>query len=513
VADNAYNVMEAYVQDSWKVTPRFTLELGLRASHLPGWYERRYGVGIPVWDESQYSPTGAIADRPGLRWYAEDSSIPKTGVKRPFVFLAPRFGFAYDLSGTGDTVIRGGIGIFRFNEMQEFYTSAVTPLLGQVQQATGSIYLRNVDAWGAANPATAGRTGITAIDINDTEQPGTTSWSLTLQKRLPAQIMLEASYVGNHQFKISNCSNQCNADINTVRLGTMLADPTANGDDFRPRSQYTNVNAVLHNFYMNYHSAQFMLSRQTGNFNFMASYTFSKVLGMRIGNRAGSNGVGYYADGTEIPLRETTYGVLRNDRTHVFNVAYSWLLPKIEGNPVLNAVLGEWQISGISSLVSGAPLQTISNNGNFNIGGTLPDGSNINDAAITGSPQIRAQAVMTCDPREGLSGDQMLNPSCFQLPTPGTNGNYIQPHAVGQWYQNHDLSVFKNFSLGGVKKLQLRFSAYNFLNMAQRFPDPNNNLTLRYENGVLANADTFGILPQNNKFGRRIVQVAAKFYF
>ena len=81
--------------------------------------------------------------------------------------------------------------------------------------------------------------------------------------------------------------------------------------------------------------------------------------------------------------------------------------------------------------------------------------------------------VLTCDPREGLSGDQILNPSCFALPRPGQNGNYIFPNLRGPGYINHDFAVFKNFPMGGTRKFQFRASFTNVFNHPQRFLDDN----------------------------------------
>ena len=120
--------------------------------------------------------------------------------------------------------------------------------------------------------------------------------------------------------------------------------------------------------------------------------------------------------------------------------------------------------------------------------------------------------VLTCDPREGLSGDQLLNPSCFALPAAGSNGNYIFPNLRGPAYTNHDFAVFKNFPMGGARKFQFRASFTNVFNHPQRFFDENTNLRLQFTNGQPSNP-AFGILPRDNKFGRRIIQLAFKMYF
>jgi len=150
---------------------------------------------------------------------------------------------------------------------------------------------------------------------------------------------------------------------------------------------------------------------------------------------------------------------------------------------------------------------------NFGITGTDANGNAIaNSTFLTGSPDISAMPVLTCDPRDGVSGDRVLNGACFSLPTPGSNGNYIFPDLRGPWYTNHDFAVFKNFPMGGSRKFQFRASFTNVFNHPQRFFDENTNLRLQYTNGQLSNTQ-FGILPKDNKYGRRIVQLAFKMYF
>ena len=145
------------------------------------------------------------------------------------------------------------------------------------------------------------------------------------------------------------------------------------------------------------------------------------------------------------------------------------------------------------------------------IDGTGANGTPISAAAVTGSPQIQVMPVLTCDPRG--SGDVLAKPECFAAPAPGQNGNFIWPNIQGNSYVNHDLSLFKNFPFGSAgKKFQFRASAYNVFNHPQRAPDDARNLDLTYANGVQTNAN-FGLLPTDNKYGRRIVQLAFKFYF
>jgi hypothetical protein len=341
---------------------------------------------------------------------------------------------------------------------------------------------------------------VTAIDPNDDKQPRSQSWSLTLQRRMPGSVTWETSYVGTYSDRLRNDGLN---NINIVPFGAMLSDPDGNADDYRPYGNYGSISLIQHNLYSNYHSWQNLVSRQTGKLSFTAAYTISKALGIR----GGVYGPAAYPPSFD-QLRQTNYGVLGNDRRHLLSFAYSWLLPEVQSG-LTNAVLGNWQISGISQFVSGAPLQA-SRGANFDLSGTTGGGVEISSTRITGSPDIPAQPVLTCDPRG--SGGVRVRAECFATPSPGQNGNYIFPNATSQWYVNHDLSVFKNFPVGGNRKFQFRLSAYNVFNHPTRFMDNSQNLDLNFANGVQTN-QTFGLLPTDNKFGRRILQMAFKYYF
>ena len=194
------------------------------------------------------------------------------------------------------------------------------------------------------------------------------------------------------------------------------------------------------------------------------------------------------------------------------SLSFSWLLKEFKDNKALDLFLGGWQFAGVASYVSGAPLQA-SSNVNFNMQGTNADGVTIDGVHIAGSTDMTAFPVLTCNPAENIPSGYMFNTSCFAAPAVGQNGNYVWPTIKGNSYKNLDLSLFKNFSIGSKgQKIQLRLSGYNVLNHPTWYPDSGQNLTLNYTNGVQTNAD-FGKINEDNKFGRRIVQVALRFTF
>jgi hypothetical protein len=488
----AWNRWEVYATDAWKVKPNVTLTYGVRVSRLEPWTDRE-GIGLAAFDLNRYSATAPAESFPGVVWHARDASVPLSAVKAS-IFFQPRVGFAWDMKGTGETVIRGGVGLYNYHEPQDIYAGLVDFGAGVRSFSTpGDVTqfpIRSLEGLGGGS-ATGGNT----IDIHDTKMPKTYSWSLTVNQKLPWSMSLEAGYVGNTS---RNLLNNDVSNYNAVRT-----------DGTRPLSQYGDLQVFRHSMYQNYHGLQAMLARQRGDFNYTLAYTFSKNLGFR------SNiGIAGIASEYLFPnnYHDINYGILSSDRTHVATASYSWVLPGPRSGGAREAIFGGWQIAGITSYVSGAPLPVV-NNTNFDLQGTLADGSDIGSTLITGSSQIRVQPVLTCDPRDNVPSGFMFNNACFAAPSPGQNGNYILPYMKAQPYWNVDLSLFKNFNLGGAKKLQLRSSAYNVLNHPIAFPDTGTNLTLRFDQGKLANANDFGRLPQDNKFGRRIIQLALRFTF
>jgi len=487
----AWNRWELWAQDTWKMKPNLTINYGARLSKFDPWTDRE-GNGIAAFDLARYSPTAPSSDFPGVVWNARDGSVPMAGVEVGLLFQ-PRVGFAWDVKGSGETVVRGGVGLYFSHDAQQPYDNLINIGAGARSYSSGDISsfpISSLEGIGSTNVQFGGA----AIDINDDKQPKTYSWSLTLNQKLPWSMNAEVGYVGNSSKDLIN--------FNIANYNSIRADGT------RPLPQYGNLNVFRHSAYQNYHGLQTLIARQRGDFNFTLAYTFSKALGIRVDGQDQNQNSEYVLT----PYRDFNYGILNYDRTHVATLAYSWLIPGPKSGGAKEAFLGGWQLAGITSYVSGTPLPR-TNSVNFNMQGTLADGRTIGNALITGSDQITAQPVITCDPNENVPSGYLFNNACFGAPAPGANGNMVMPYLKGQAYWNLDMSLFKSFNLGGDKKLQLRVSAYNVLNHPISYPDPGNNLTLRYTNGALANPDQFGRLPEDNKFGRRIVQLGLRFTF
>jgi hypothetical protein len=119
--------------------------------------------------------------------------------------------------------------------------------------------------------------------------------------------------------------------------------------------------------------------------------------------------------------------------------------------------------------------------------------------------------VLTCNPTSNLGPHQYLNPSCYTLPTPGHNGQIVEPEIFGPGFFNADLSLFKTFKMGEKKSLQFRAEGFNFLNHPNPTFGLDNNLKASFNAAGQETNALFGT--QTLKTGNRIVSFAVKFYF
>lgn len=519
------NEFSFYLQDSWKMTRRFTLEIGARFAHQ-GWFfnEDGYQFGL---DPELYDPNARISGYTGLIASFKGDAVPKAIWKTKPLVVSPRLGFAYDLFGGGKTVIRGGGGAFAYHGRGgDNWTVHNPPLMLDTTICCGFL-LPAIDAMDLT--VNLPKFNIKTVEPNSNGIPTTYSWSFTISQRLPYSTVLETSYVGNsssHQLTDQNSGN-----LNAVPWGTMLPDKVPTGADpnnYRPYQSYGNIRLVSHSLSQNYHSLQVTLNRQTGRVNYAVAYTWSKAMGT--GGQSYGSAVDFF------DRRGRSYGPLDYDRTHGLSIAYNILLPDPVRNNRLKHFVNGWQVSGITQFQSGGPLGTQggddTGDAEFEYSGTMPlidtrtidednptgDYMQFSATNIAGTPDTAARPVLICDPRTGLTDGQLANPNCFRAPdTPGQNGMYQLPYMKRPGFQNHDLSVFKNFALSSTNealKLQFRLSMFNFINHPLPFFQGGGpGLAMNFENGV-PDQDTLEKFGRPDlKRGRRLMQVALKFTF
>jgi len=525
-----FNTASFYGMDSWKISRRLTLDYGMRFDHLGPWVDES-GKGAAVFVPSAYQANALGTALTGFEWHAKDASIPLSGAPGRAFFYNPRVGFAWDVFGSGRTVLRGGFGMYRYHDEQNVQAGAMSLSGGAYtfsvpSPAGGAPQTFNYIASISPSAVVPGST--VTLDPKDSLQPMTESYSFTISERMPWSSTAEVAYVGNRARDLSNYNNDV-GNLNFLPSGTLFepqnigifgttghVSNSPNDQALLPYPLYGSMRQIGHFEYSNYNSLQTSWNKQSGHANWLMNYTFSKALGIR-----GENGA---ALGDPINIRND-YGVLPNDRTHIFNAAYVYQEGSLyKGNKFLAGVVNGWQLSGITQFQSGSPLQaTISNNfsmgGNFLPGATLPNGVDVGGVAlsnglVTGSENVSMQPVLLCDPRNGLANHQYINGSCFGVPSPGHNGAFIMPYIKGPAFFNSDLSLFKNFQLSEARKIQFRASFYNFLNHPLTSYNPaggDGNLTLGFNAAGKITNPNFGYANFLN--GNRSVQLMVRFFF
>jgi len=476
--------LEWYVQDNWKVSKRLTLDLGLRFSQMPpmreldhqaaafnpSLYDRSKAPAlyVPAFDAgrrrvAQDPRTSAFAPAPLIGLYvpgtgdtANGSAIggvngyPSGLYDRPLVNLGPRFGFAYDLFGDGKTALRGGWGLF-FDTGQNNPFSATIGTPPVYRQPT--LYYSNLDSYASSGGALGPQNLTTLFGKHQT--PNTMNFSLGIQKQI-ADMVIDASYVGSLSRSLYVLRS-----INPIpmfsRFDPRNFDPTQSGrplpDNFlRPYSGLGDVSAYEHIATANYHSFQLSTTRRwSRGLQYGLAYTWAKTLGLA---NSDTVTISPYFD-----FRHRNYGRLSFDRTHVLVLHYIYDLPglgkKLGARP-LGWVTDNWQISGITSFVSGAP---------FTPGFSTVDGQDITGSAegprinIVGNPNL---------PKGDRTFFRNFNTDAFGRPGLRDFGNAGVGILRGPGTNNWDINISKRFPLfSEARYFQFRTELFNAWNHTQ----------------------------------------------
>lgn len=497
-APTRYNQFEIYVNDQWHIHPRLNLTLGLRYQYIPWPYTDLNN--IVGFDPARFDPAKAplpgdissgtiinvTPDSTGQRTRAEGFFDPYNGLVLPgsgFPFSAgaadpnlnrlfdnrprglatsgkngwaPRFGFAWDPTGSGKTSVRGGGGIYYdrtlLNPLRDAganipFAQVATVTNGRQYRTPASVvpsFSNTLDSVGAGG---TGRPLVQTLAVFDFDMPPGVvyAYSLGVQRELPWGLVIDVSYVGNQARHLTH-----RRDINYVLPAVALqrnpvtgAFVNANVDTVRQFLGYSAIRQQENTGSSSYNSLQtFLQKRLARGFTASAAYTWSKAL----------SNFDVETSDLRVPFDSSLDKSFANfDRRHVFVASYVYEFPwRRSQQGALGRLLGGWQVSGITAIQSGA---------HANITG----GSR---AASSPSNGYGANLDLVGDWRAvpgGQSPDRWINPAAFTGRT-GLIGsvprNLIEMPATHNW----NLSLMKRTNITEDVRLQFRAEIFNLFN-------------------------------------------------
>jgi hypothetical protein len=518
----------AYVQDNWRVNNRLTLNLGLRWDGIPHAYEvnNKMGNFYPnLYDPSQAATVDAAGNvcstgdpdpacggvqSPGVSTpssgplagvplylngigVAGQNGVPRGLVNNHWATFGPRLGFAYDLTGSGKTIVRGGFGIMYERIQGNDMYNAGPNIPFSLNVGVSGVELQNPGillSSGAAptfqtiKPADLNPGGLA---INNYKPPASTQYSAGVQHSFGAKTVLSASYVGNvnrHLNDYRNINLPSLAELPLVAANTIqyTAATTLPYKGFRTLSMAQNE-ANSH-----YNSLQVDLNSQfSRDLQLRAYYTLSRSIDPSTG------GSGQDLNAVTNPYLGWRYdlGPSLFDRTHNFSANFIYSIPLLRNSSsrLMKSVLGGWQVSGIVTIESGLPIN-VSGGSNNNVGGG-------NRPNVNGSVKYVHSVVPTTDPYKAI---QYYDTSVFSDPGAGNWGTLGHNALRGPGRDNWNLSLFKTFAVTEGSGLQLRLETFNTFNHTQ-FQNSDNSL----------GDSRFGQF--TSAYPARIIQLGGKVFF
>lgn len=564
LASDLYNVRGTgwgfYFQDDYHVSPRLTLNLGLRYE-IPSTLHSldnsgsvlnfaTQGGGL-IWADKTFvntwSSSAGAAAATYLQCCASNKLVP--GVKNNF---QPRLGFAWRPGSTNRWVVRGGWGMFssvymRFYDGTNYDDNALATLSPNPNYPVASgnesvsplalktLWLAPVNVFSSFPPAW--QFGI------QTEWPGnrnpyTEQWTLDSQYALTPDLLLDLGYVGSHdmhepfQYEFNDAHLASTPDIipgavtgapvicNSLKDASQATGEYANcpatGSAFQPidtrvpfanfaAGSYANANIASGN----YNALQFRLDQRFHNgLTLLANYTWSRALDEMSEIAAFSGSNNFIQNTADL---HANYGPADFNQSQRLVLSYLYDVPVGKGRRwslgPANWVLGGWQTSGVLTFASGLPFSVYCCSRG---GGRAVD--------LTGDPfGDRLRAQVSGAPASGSpTVEQWFNTSAFATPATGSYGNSGRNILTAPGMRQANLSFLKNFAITERQNLQYRLDVFNFLSSwhtGTRFPD--NRLSDGPSFGSLIGAPT-GVtyaLGAENLWTPRVIQMALTYSF
>jgi hypothetical protein len=492
-----FNRYEMYAQDTWKPRGNFTVDMGIRYSLYPPITDANNVLTnfLPSRYNAANAPKCANAACTLIQLGTGDplNGIIVAGQNSPYgnaiyAFdkgnIQPRIGITWDPKAEGRTIYRTSYGVY--------YDQ---PLVGIFEQNsftnppfvnTVSILNARLSNPGSGTTSTTG--GVPALIGNgdNFQTPRMQQWNMGVQHQLYARGAIDVSYVGSHGDRLIRP-----IDINYPQPADVLRLGSVNLA--RPYQGYGSITLRETTARSNYWGILTSFRHDAGASGLLVlNYTLSR-------NRTDATNDRDSIDIPQNPLDlAAEYADARTDRRHIFTANYVYMLPffKASPNTLAKAILGGWQIAGLTTLNSGQPVPRISVSTNGFLRG--------NRANRVGDPNAGNQ-----------SGLFWFDPNAYAPPADGTYGNSGREEFRQPGRNQTDLSLSKNWTFNSSQRLQFRADFINAFNQTQWFADPSangldNTCTVSLTTCNVS-TDTFGqILSTRNP---REIQLGLKFYW
>jgi hypothetical protein len=533
----------AYVQDNWRVNHRLTLNLGLRWDGVPHTYEEHNRMGN--FYPNLYNPANApifadgagnniAANSPGLgtspnpilagtQFYlngigipGKTPGVPKGLVDNHWAAFGPRVGFAYDLTGSGKTVVRGGFGTMyeRIQGNDMYNAGPNVPFSTNINFS--NVELENPGTTLCApntNPCQAAAlvapitvASITGLDKVNNKLPVSYQYSFGVQRALSSRTVLAVQYVGN-QNRNQNAYLETNLPDLTTQIPALFAN---NNADYNKRVKYLGFHSIKQTENVqssHYNGFQAELHSQIRrDLTLQAAYTLSRAIDPATGN----NGVGDLNNFDNPYNLKYDSGPSGLDRRHIAFVNFIYDIPifRDSSNKLLKSTVGGWQVSGIVTLNSGEPIH-ISEGGITNCAQSNSATDPKCAGSLLGTGNITS-IIPNADNRPNVNGSvsypktvkSWFNSSAFSPTAAGAFGNLAFNSIRGPGRQNWNLALFKSFLFSESRgsKLEFRAEFFNAFNHTEF-----NNVSNTFTNG------DFGAV--TSAHDPREIQLGLKLYF
>lgn len=451
---------QMFIQDDIKLTPNFTINVGLRYQIQHGWSEVKNNIS--TFDPTITNPSDGSK---GALWYATTGANGRKSLQaNVYNNVLPRGGFSW-LVHPGMT-LRGGVGLYSYNydtDQTGFGLGSAFAAQGNVSDQTNGItpvvLLSSKETqlpFGTPNnspTAFAGQgIGYTAYH---TPLGKSLQWNLAAQRELGPNMSAELAYVASHGSDL-----YYPVDINQVPAAKLGPNDNPSG---RPYPTWTGISGSFDNGISNYHSLQVSLSKRlTSGLSFNVNHTWSHFLNTQDSGQRGTAEYPYQSSYN----RDANYGPSGFDVRNAFKGRVVYQLPfgigkkYMNNNHLLDAVAGGWQMSGTIVLVGGNPFTPRiqgPNNSYSQAGYWYPD--------VIGNPRLAHR-----------SATQWFNPAAYTSPANGTFGNMRRNSVTGPGSELVNLSAGKSFAIFESVALQIRADAANAFNHTN-YALPNPNIT------------------------------------